>query len=254
MQNIVKAMYRPMKNILIILLMFIILEYFFSFFAQSYYTFHFPNITDTSNFLKTFMRMIDQTFKQDGGIGTYLDKSLEPNYEAHSMTGQKASRLIFDGIFYFVVVLLVFQMFLSVIIDYFNETREKSGNFNEALDTQCLVCGINREKIEKITPNDKNAFEKHITNCHNVFNYLYYLMYLQSIDDKDVIIDNGVWDLHLVKNLSYLPKNEFFKELEIKRWEKSRPSTWWTRPPPGCGWRSCRSRRRCAVWRDGSRP
>ena len=47
MQNIVKAMYRPIKNILIILLMFIILEYFFSFFAQSYYTFHFPNITDT---------------------------------------------------------------------------------------------------------------------------------------------------------------------------------------------------------------
>ena len=220
MQNIVKAMYRPMKNILIILLMFIILEYFFSFFAQSYFTFHFPNITDTSNFLKTFMRMIDQTFKQDGGIGTYLDKSLEPNYEAHSMTGQKASRLIFDGIFYFVVVLLVFQMFLSVIIDYFNETRENSGNFNEAMDTECLVCGINREKIEKINPNDKNAFEKHIANCHNVFNYLYYLMYLQSIDDKDVIIDNGVWDLHLVKNLSYLPKNEFFKELEIKRWEK----------------------------------
>ena len=88
------------------------------------------------------------------------------------------------------------------------------------MDTECVVCGINREKIEKITPNDKNAFEKHITNCHNVFNYLYYLMYLQSIDDKDVIIDNGVWNLHLVKNLSYLPKNEFFKELEKKRWEK----------------------------------
>jgi hypothetical protein len=86
MQTILKAMYRPAKNIFIILLMFIILEYFFSVFAQSFFTYHFPNLTDTKNFLKTFMRMIDQTFKQDGGIGTYLDKTLEPYYEAHTMT------------------------------------------------------------------------------------------------------------------------------------------------------------------------
>ena len=88
------------------------------------------------------------------------------------------------------------------------------------METECIICGISREKIEKINPNDKMAFDKHITNCHNVFNYLYYLMYLQSIADKDVIIDEGVWNLHLDKNLSYLPKNEFFKNLERKRWEK----------------------------------
>ena len=220
MQNILKAMYRPSKNILIILLMFLILEYFFSFIAQSYFTLHFPNITDTKNFLKTFMRMIDQTFKQDGGIGTYLQKSLEPGYERHDITPEFIDRFIFDALFYLIVVSLIFQMFLSVIIDYFNETRENSETFNETMETECIVCGIDREKIEKINPNDKIAFDKHITNCHNVFNYLYYLMYLQSIDDKDVIIDEGVWNLHLDKNLSYLPKNEFFKNLEKKRWEK----------------------------------
>jgi hypothetical protein len=220
MQNILKAMYRPSKNILIILLMFIILEYFFSFLAQSYFTLHFPNITDTKNFLKTFMRMIDQTFKQDGGIGTYLDKTLEPNYLGHEVTKKYINRFIFDILFFLVVVSLIFQMFLSVIIDYFNETRERSETFNETMETECIICGIRREKIEKLNHNDKMTFDKHITNCHNVFNYLYYLMYLQSIADKDVIIDEGVWNLHLDKNLSYLPKNEFFKNLERKRWEK----------------------------------
>ena len=220
MQNILKAMYRPSKNILIILLMFLILEYFFSFFAQSNFTLHFPNTTDTKNFLKTFMRIIDQTFKQDGGIGTYLQKSLEPGYERHDITPEFINRFIFDALFYLIVVSLIFQMFLSVIIDYFNETRENSETFNETMETECIVCGIDREKIEKINPNDKIAFDKHITNCHNVFNYLYYLMYLQSIDDKDVIIDEGVWNLHLDKNLSYLPKNEFFKNQKKKRWEK----------------------------------
>ena len=220
MQTIVKAMYRPAKNIFTILLMFIVLEYFFSVVAQSFFTYHFPNETDTKNFLKTFMRMIDQTFKQDGGIGTYLDKTLEPNYEEHTMTPIIFNRLIFDFVFFLVVILLVFQMFLSVIIDYFNETREKSETFNDDMESKCLVCGIDREKIEKTEPNDKNAFDNHITNSHNVFNYIYYLMYLQSIDDKDAIIDEGVWNLHLDKNLSYLPKNEFFKNLERKKWEK----------------------------------
>ena len=220
MQTIVKAMYRPAKNIFTILLMFIVLEYFFSVVAQSFFTYHFPNETDTKNFLKTFMRMIDQTFKQDGGIGTYLDKTLEPNYEEHTMTPIIFNRLIFDCVFFLVVILLVFQMFLSVIIDYFNETREKSETFNDDMESKCLVCGIDREKIEKTEPNDKNAFDNHITNSHNVFNYIYYLMYLQSIDDKDIIIDDGVWNLHLKKNLSYLPKNEFFKNLERKRWKR----------------------------------
>ena len=45
-------------------------------------------------------------------------------------------------------------------------------------------------------------------------------MYLHSITDRDVIIDDGVWNLHLDKNLSYLPKNKFFKNLERERLEK----------------------------------
>ena len=86
MKSIVKAMYKPGKNILIILLMFIILEYFSSFFAQSFFTLHFPNVNDTKNFFKTFMRMIDETFKQDGGIGTYLDKTLDTDYVPQELT------------------------------------------------------------------------------------------------------------------------------------------------------------------------
>ena len=167
MQDIVKAMYKPGKNILIILLMFIILEYFASFFAQSYFTLHFPNLTDTKNYLKTFMRMIDETFKQDGGIGTYLDKTLEPDYVPQELTKKYFNRFIFDLIFFLIVVSLIFQMFLSVIIDYFNSTREKSGNFQETMETECIVCGNEREKIEKNNPNDKMAFDKHITFCHN---------------------------------------------------------------------------------------
>ena len=220
MQTVLKAMYKPIANILITLLMFIILEYLFSLFAVSYFTYHFPNLTDTKNFLKTFMRTIDQTFKQDGGVGTYLDKSLQPEFTAYTVSSYFNIRFLFDLLFFLLILSLIFQLFLSTIIDYFNETRENDENFKEGLETNCSVCGMEREDIEKIYNNNKNSFEKHITYFHNAFNYIYYLMYLQSTSFKDAVIENGVWNLHLNKNLSYLPKNICFKQFEKKCWKK----------------------------------
>ena len=220
MQTVLKAMYKPIANILITLLMFIILEYLFSLFAVSYFTYHFPNLTDTKNFLKTFMRTIDQTFKQDGGVGTYLQKSLQPEYTAYTVSAYFNVRFFYDLLFYLLILSLIFQLFLSTIIDYFNETRENDENFKEGLETNCSVCGMEREDIEKIYNNNKNSFEKHITYFHNAFNYIYYLMYLQSTSFKDAVIENGVWNLHLDKNLSYLPKNICFKQFEKKCWKK----------------------------------
>ena len=220
MQTVLKAMYKPIKNILITLLMFIILEYLFSLFAVSYYASHFPNETDTKNFLKTFMRMIDQTFKQDGGVGTYLDKTLEENYEPYIIPSYFNTRFLFDLLFFLLILLLIFQIFLSTIIDYFNETREKTRAFQEGLETKCTVCFMEREKIEKIFGNDKNAFDKHTNYYHNTFNYIYYLMYLESTWYLDDIIEKSIWDIHLNKKLSYLPKNICLKQLEKKCWEK----------------------------------
>ena len=220
MQTVLKAMYKPLKNILITLLMFIIIEYFFSLLAVSYFATHFPNETDTKNFLKTFMRMMDQTFKQDGGIGTYLDKSLENGYVPYTLKSYFNVRFFFDLLFFLLILLIIFQMFLSTIIDYFNETRENTEDFQRGLETKCIVCGMEREKIEKLYSHDKNAFDNHINIYHNAFNYIYYLMYLQSSAKKDPIIEKNIWDIHLKKDLSYLPKKVCFKQNEDRSWKK----------------------------------
>ena len=79
---------------------------------------------------------------------------------------------------------------------------------------------MDREKIEKIYSNDKNAFDKHINYHHNSFNYVYYLMYLQSCSKRDPIIENSIWYFHLKKDFTYLPKNICFKQFEKKCWKK----------------------------------
>ena len=91
-------------------------------FALTQFITHFQN--DSKTFLNSFMRMIDQTFKQDWGIGTYLDQTREPNYQTYVAKSYAGGRFFFDLLFFLLVNTLIFQMFLSMIIDYFTTTKE----------------------------------------------------------------------------------------------------------------------------------
>ena len=72
-------------------------------------------------------------------------------------------------------------MFLSIIIDYFNNTRENKENFEKQSNSECLICGLEREFLEKIYMNGKYAFEKHVFYVHNIKNYINYLIYIQAL-------------------------------------------------------------------------
>ena len=221
MQAVLKAMYVPMDNILITLLMFIMLLYFFSMLALSLFDTHFPTQTDTKNFLKTFMRMFDQTFKQDGGIGTYLQQNLDPLYTPYIVKSYAGGRFFFDLIFFLLVNMLIFQIFLSMIINYFTTTKENIEEFQSTSESQCLICDIEREDLEKIYSNLKNAFDLHVNHFHCIVDYIAYLIYLQGSNVKDPIIDEQVWKLHLSNNFKYLPKGTCFKKIEKEIWEKN---------------------------------
>ena len=220
MLSVLKAMYIPGRYILINLLMFIILEYFFSLFALSIFTSHFPNIKDSKNFLQTFMRMLDQTFKQDGGIGTYLDQSLDPDYVQYSPKAYAGGRFWFDLIFYLTILLIIFQIFTSIIIDYFMTTRSYRNTFSKKSKSMCLICEIEREQLEKIYFNLKDAFKKHTYYCHHIRNYINYLIYVQCLSYRDPIIEEGIWNYHLEGKTSYLPKNTCFNLNEKNILEK----------------------------------
>ena len=216
MLSVVKAIYVPGIKLLVNLLMLIMLEYLFSLFSLSFFTSHFPNIKDSKNFLQTYMRMLDQTFKQDGGIGTYLDQSLDPNYEQYTPKAYAGGRYWFDLLFYIIIILIIFQIFTSIIIDYFMETRKNREEFNKKTKTKCLVCGLKRENIEKIYLNIKDGFNKHRVYCHHIMNYINYLFYVQSLSYRDPIIEQGIWNYHLENNNIFLPIKSCFQMKEKK--------------------------------------
>ena len=216
MLAVLRAIYVQGLYLLVNLLMLIMLEYLFSLFSLSFFTSHFPNIKDSKNFLQTYMRMLDQTFKQDGGIGTYLDQSLDPNYVQYTPRAYAGGRYWFDLIFYICIILVIFQIFVSIIIDYFMDTRKNREDFAKKSKTECLICGLKRENIEKIYLNIKDGFNKHRVYCHHIMNYINYLFYVQSLSYRDPIIEQGIWNYHLDNNNNYLPIKTCFQMKERK--------------------------------------
>ena len=120
----------------------------------------------------TFLRVFDQGFKQDGGVGTYLDKTLEPHYVPYTYKTYLGIRFWYDNIFYYIAITTIFQMFLSIINNYFSSQREDQEKFAEIVETQCIICGIEREALEKMYSNHKAAFEIHTNHDHNIIDYI----------------------------------------------------------------------------------
>ena len=214
MKIILKAMYVPLGNIVLTILLCAILEYFFAMIALTIYQSHFPNIGDTKNMLNIFLRMFDQTFKKDGGVGTYLNVTKEPGYKPFKAQYYVGSRFFFDLIFFLLINMIAFQIFFMIIIDYFSQSKEKKEEFTELSETKCLVCELEREDLEKIYSNSKSAFELHINHAHSLIDYISYLVYLQTLSFKDPIIEARIWKLHLSNSLNYLPKKVCFKQKE----------------------------------------
>jgi len=100
-------------------------------------------------------------------------------------------------------------MFLSIIKDYFSRKREEEKKFEETYQKKCIVCGIEREKLEKIYSNHKNAFEIHVQHDHNIYDYICYLIYLQNKTNRNKIIEENVWKLHLDNNYFFVPRNKY---------------------------------------------
>ena len=111
-------------------------------------------------------------------------------------------------------------MFLSIINNYFSSQREDQEKFAEIVETQCIICGIEREALEKMYSNHKAAFEIHTNHDHNITDYICYLNYLQILTNRDIVEDN-VWKLHLGNNYFFLPKNTCFKLKERRILENS---------------------------------
>jgi len=147
LQNVLKAIYRPRYELMYTMLLFVCLEYIFSIFAYVFMPQEFPKHECTS-LSECFMIIIDQTFKNDGGAGNFLERA----YPEDMTTGESSinyTRIAFDNLFNIVLVILVVEIISGIIIDTFGALREEHNLITDSIENKCMICGKNRDVIEK---------------------------------------------------------------------------------------------------------
>ena len=81
---------------------------------------------------------LNQGLRNGGGIGDVLrpPSSSEPFYTL---------RLIYDMLFFFVVIIIVLNLIFGVIIDTFADLRTEKTNKEEIIKNTCFICGLERK-------------------------------------------------------------------------------------------------------------
>nr|XP_055029662.1 inositol 1,4,5-trisphosphate receptor type 2 [Misgurnus anguillicaudatus] len=146
--------------------------------------------------LMCIITVLNHGLRNGGGIADVLRKlsKEEPMFPA---------RVVFDLLFFFIVIIIVLNLIFGVIIDTFADLRSEKQRKEEILKTTCFICGLERDKFDNKTV----SFEEHIKSEHNMWHYLYFLVLLKVKDPTEYTgPESYVAKMIKEKNLDWFPR------------------------------------------------
>ena len=116
--------------------------------------------------LSCLVTNMDMGARNGGGIGNVLPSPSPSQYWI---------RLLFDTLFYVVVIVILQNVSFGIIIDTYAELRDQETRLMEDVYESCFVCGVTRGHLEL----RGESFLSHIQDKHSLFNYICYVVYLK---------------------------------------------------------------------------
>ncbi|XP_048878385.1 inositol 1,4,5-trisphosphate receptor type 1 isoform X4 [Brienomyrus brachyistius] len=124
--------------------------------------------------LMCIVTVLSHGLRSGGGVGDVLRK---PSKEEPLF----AARVIYDLLFFFMVIIIVLNLIFGVIIDTFADLRSEKQKKEEVLKTTCFICGLERDKFDNKTV----TFEEHIKVEHNMWHYLFFIVLVKVKDSTE---------------------------------------------------------------------
>uniref|UniRef100_A0A8C2GPM2 Inositol 1,4,5-trisphosphate receptor n=1 Tax=Cyprinus carpio TaxID=7962 RepID=A0A8C2GPM2_CYPCA len=146
--------------------------------------------------LMCIITVLNHGLRNGGGIADVLRKlsKEEPMFPA---------RVVYDLLFFFIVIIIVLNLIFGVIIDTFADLRSEKQRKEEILKTTCFICGLERDKFDNKTV----SFEEHIKSEHNMWHYLYFLVLVKVKDPTEYTgPESYVAQMIKEKNLDWFPR------------------------------------------------
>jgi len=147
----------------------LIIVYFFSavgfFWLNSQFTVgNLGNVCDS--FISCFLYNLQYGLRTDGGgIGDTLGqlKYGDPFYWG---------RFVYDWLFFIIMILIMLNSINGIIVDTFQDLREKNNEKEYKVHNICYVCDLDRNEFEMNGVN----FDDHRTIHHSLWNYIHYII------------------------------------------------------------------------------
>nr|XP_037876698.1 inositol 1,4,5-trisphosphate receptor isoform X5 [Bombyx mori] len=146
--------------------------------------------------LMCIVTTLNQGLRNGGGIGDILraPASFEPLFVA---------RVVYDLLFFFVVIIIVLNLIFGVIIDTFADLRSEKQQKELILKSTCFICGLNRSAFDNKTV----SFEEHIKSEHNMWHYLYFMVLVRVKDPTEFTgPESYVHSMIKSNNLDWFPR------------------------------------------------
>jgi inositol 1,4,5-triphosphate receptor type 1 len=115
-------------------------------------------------------------------------------------------RLIFDLSFFIIVTTIGLNIVFGIIVDTFGELREERSEIEADQKSKCFICDLQSHEFERKT---KTGFGHHVKHDHNMWDYVYYSLYIDGIDPGDHnAIQKYVYQLISDKQTGFFPQQE----------------------------------------------
>ncbi|KAK7916382.1 hypothetical protein WMY93_012143 [Mugilogobius chulae] len=146
--------------------------------------------------LMCIVTVLSHGLRSGGGVGDVLRK---PSKEEPLF----AARVIYDLLFFFMVIIIVLNLIFGVIIDTFADLRSEKQKKEEILKTTCFICGLERDKFDNKTV----TFEEHIKVEHNMWHYLFFIVLVKVKDSTEYTgPESYVAEMIRDHNLDWFPR------------------------------------------------
>jgi hypothetical protein len=131
-----------------------------------------------------------------GGMADYLPPRSVEQYGAFFL------RFFFDVFFFIIVLIILMNIIFGIILDTFAALREETQNKTNDMKNTCFICSIDRSEFDR----NGTPFEIHIKSEHNMWMYLYYLVYLKTKDETEFTgLESYVAELLEEEDVSFYP-------------------------------------------------
>ena len=208
LKNILMAIKKPFKELILTFLLWLILIYIFTLIAYTFFVDQFNIISECQSVFKCFATIFYQTNKNDNGIGDYL---ISIDLSATNRNPVPA-RFWFDQLYNLIIKILIIQMIAGIIIDNFAQLRNEETEMLNDMKNICSICGQKRNEIEKIYEIYGLDYNYHIKVDHNIFNYVFYIINLHFKDKTEYNgMESYVYNMvYIHKDIAWFPYNKLY--------------------------------------------